>query len=127
MALYASGCVLHGGCRAGVRGRSRTGDGADDRGIDRELGTMPHALATTSVTTSMRLESLTGISMFMSATRTFPPTRAPASRHTSTHGSNSLLYSGCAERKEGGAGGVGAATRGGAPMGQRLAGTWGTP
>eukprot|EP00439_Symbiodinium_sp_Y106_P043928 s2351_g5.t1 len=48
LAPFASGCVLHGGRRAGVRARpcgARPGDGADDRGIDRELGNMPHGQA----------------------------------------------------------------------------------
>eukprot|EP00439_Symbiodinium_sp_Y106_P082914 s127_g22.t1 len=45
LAPFASGCILHGGCRAGVRARpcgAGPGDGADDSGIDRKRGTMPH-------------------------------------------------------------------------------------
>ena len=39
LAPFASGCVLHGGCGAGVRARPRgasSGDRADYRGVDRE-------------------------------------------------------------------------------------------
>ena len=48
LAPFASGCVLHGGCGAGIRARPRgacSGDRADDRGVDRELGAVPQRQA----------------------------------------------------------------------------------
>ena len=48
MAPFASGGVLHGGCGAGIRARPRgasSGDRADDRCIDRELGAVPQGQA----------------------------------------------------------------------------------
>ena len=48
LAPSASVCVLHGGCGAGIRAMphgASSGDRADDRGVDRELGAVPQRQA----------------------------------------------------------------------------------
>ena len=71
---FAAGGGVDGSARAGVGARLRLAgarDRADDCGIERELRSVPE-----------RQASLTGTSMFMSATRTLRATRAPPSRQT---------------------------------------------